>query len=39
MGTSKRIFLVDGNAIAYRSYYAFIQRPLITAQGQPTSAV
>jgi DNA polymerase I len=39
MGISKRIFLVDGNAIAYRSYYAFIQRPLMTATGQPTSAV
>ncbi len=39
MSTSQRLFLIDGNAIAYRSYYAFIQRPLITAKGQPTSAV
>ena len=39
MGSPKRLFLIDGNAIAYRSYYAFIQRPLITAKGQPTSAV
>jgi DNA polymerase-1 len=39
MSSSKRLFLIDGNAIAYRSYYAFIQRPLITAKGQPTSAV
>jgi DNA polymerase-1 len=39
MSSSKRLFLIDGNAIAYRSYYAFIQRPLVTAKGQPTSAV
>lgn len=39
MSTSKRMFLVDGNAIAYRSYYAFIQRPLTNAKGQNTSAV
>ena len=39
MSSTKRLFLIDGNAIAYRSYYAFIQRPLITAKGQPTSAV
>ncbi len=39
MGSSKRLFLVDGNAIAYRSYYAFIQRPLTNAKGQNTSAV
>jgi DNA polymerase-1 len=39
MSSSKRLFLVDGNAIAYRSYYAFIQRPLTNAKGQNTSAV
>ena len=39
--TSKpeRLFLIDGNAIAYRSYYAFIQRPLMNARGENTSAV
>ncbi len=39
MSSFKRLFLIDGNAIAYRSYYAFIQRPLVTAKGQPTSAI
>lgn len=39
MSSSKRLFLVDGNAIAYRSYYAFIQRPLTNSKGQNTSAV
>ncbi len=39
MSTSQRLFLIDGNAIAYRSYYAFIQRPLINSKGQNTSAV
>ena len=39
MSSSKRLFLVDGNAIAYRSYYAFIQRPLVNSKGQNTSAV
>ncbi|MCX6133618.1 MAG: DNA polymerase I [Ignavibacteriales bacterium] len=39
MKPTHRVFLVDGNAIAYRSYYAFIQRPLTNAKGQNTSAV
>jgi DNA polymerase-1 len=39
MSASKRLFLIDGNAIAYRSYYAFIQRPLFNSKGQNTSAV
>ncbi|HTY37617.1 MAG TPA: DNA polymerase I [Bacteroidota bacterium] len=39
MSSSHRVFLIDGNAIAYRSYYAFIQRPLMNAKGQNTSAV
>jgi DNA polymerase-1 len=39
MSTPERLFLIDGNAIAYRSYYAFIQRPLMNAKGENTSAV
>ena len=39
MSTRERLFLIDGNAIAYRSYYAFIQRPLMNARGENTSAV
>jgi DNA polymerase I len=39
MNPTHRVFLLDGNAIAYRSYYAFIQRPLTNSKGQNTSAV
>ncbi len=35
----KKMFLVDGHAIAYRAYYAFIKNPLTNAAGQPTGAV
>jgi DNA polymerase-1 len=31
--------LVDGTALAYRSYYAFIRRPLIDSSGRNVSAV
>jgi DNA polymerase-1 len=34
-----KLFLIDGMAIAYRSYFAFIQRPLINSKGQNTSAI
>ncbi|MEK6566345.1 MAG: 5'-3' exonuclease H3TH domain-containing protein, partial [Bacteroidota bacterium] len=37
--TTQRLFLIDGMAIAYRSYFAFIQRPLVNAKGENTSAV
>lgn len=33
------LFLVDGHALAYRSYYAFIRRPLVNSRGEETSAV
>ena len=33
------LFLVDGHALAYRSYYAFIRRPLVNSKGEETSAV
>ncbi len=36
---AKTLYLIDGMAIAYRSYYAFIQRPLINSRGENTSAV
>lgn len=35
----ERLFLLDGMALAYRSYFAFIQRPLINSRGENTSAV
>ncbi len=37
--SDKKLFLVDGHAIAYRAYFAFIKNPLTNAAGQPTGAV
>ena len=34
----KTLYLVDGTALAYRSYYAFIRNPLINSRGEDTSA-
>ncbi len=36
--TPRRLFLVDGYALIYRSYYAFINRPLTNSAGENTSA-
>ncbi|MBK7243157.1 MAG: DNA polymerase I [Saprospiraceae bacterium] len=35
----KKLFLLDGHAILYRSHYAFIARPLINSKGLNTSAI
>lgn len=35
----KKMFLIDGSALAYRSYFAFIKNPLITSKGEDTSTV
>jgi DNA polymerase I len=35
----ERLFLIDGFALAYRSFYAFQKRPLINSKGQNTSAI
>ncbi|MCZ7556570.1 MAG: DNA polymerase I [Bacteroidia bacterium] len=35
----ERLFLIDGMAIAYRAYFAFINRPLINSKGLNTSAL
>ena len=35
----KSLYIIDGHALAYRSYYAFIKNPLTNSQGKPTSAV
>ena len=37
--TGKTLFLVDGSAIFYRAYFAFIRNPLINSRGENTSAV
>ncbi len=39
MPTPERLFLLDGMALAYRAYFAFITRPLINSKGENTSAV
>lgn len=33
-----KLFLVDGSALVYRSYFAFIKNPLINSKGENTSA-
>jgi DNA polymerase-1 len=35
----RQLFLIDGHALIYRSYFAFIRNPLINSKGQNTSAV
>ncbi len=35
----KKIFLIDGMAMAYKAYFAFINRPLRNSKNQNTSAV
>lgn len=35
----KKLFVIDGHALCYRAYYAFIKNPLINSQGQNTSAI
>ena len=34
-----RIFLIDGTALAYRGYFAFIHNPLKNSRGEDTSAI
>jgi DNA polymerase I len=36
--SKKSIYLIDGSALAYRSHFAFIRRPLINSKGMNTSA-
>ncbi len=35
----KKLFLIDGSAIAYRAYFAFINNPLRNSRGENTSAI
>jgi len=35
----KKFVIIDALAMAYKAYYAFINRPLVTSKGEPTSAV
>ena len=38
MSNQQRLFLLDAMALAYRSHFVFISRPLINSKGQNTSA-
>jgi DNA polymerase I len=35
----KKLYIVDGHALCYRAYYAFIQNPLLNSKGQNVSAI
>jgi len=35
----EKIFLIDSMGIAYRSYFAFVQNPLINSKGENTGAI
>jgi len=39
MRNKKTLYLIDGSAIAYRSYFGMIKNRLATSSGQPTGAV
>ena len=39
MNTFDKLFLIDGMALIYRSYYAMIKNPLISSSGLNTSAI
>lgn len=36
---TKRFVIIDAMALLYKAYFAFINRPLVTSKGEPTSAV
>lgn len=36
---NKKLFLIDGTALIYRAYFAFIRNPLYTSEGMNTSAM
>lgn len=39
MAKKKKFVIIDAMALAYKAYFAFINRPLKTKSGEPTSAV
>ena len=36
---NKKFVIIDAMAVAYRAYFAFINRPLSNSKGEPTSAI
>lgn len=39
MKKAPRLFLIDGSALFYRAYFAFIRKPLFNSKGENTSAI
>jgi DNA polymerase I len=39
MNPGGNLFIVDGHALAYRAYFAFIRNPLVNSKGENTGAV
>jgi len=37
--TKKKFVIIDALAMAYKAYFAFMNRPLVSSKGEPTSAV
>ncbi|MDH3891592.1 MAG: DNA polymerase I [candidate division Zixibacteria bacterium] len=37
-GSKGSVYLIDGSAVFYRAYFAFIRNPLINSKGEDTSA-
>ena len=35
----EKLYVIDGHALCYRAYYAFIRNPLFNSSGQNTSAI
>lgn len=38
MSDRKRLYLIDGTALVYRAYFAFMRNPLVSSKGENTSA-
>jgi DNA polymerase-1 len=39
MSKTERLFIIDGHALAFRSFYAFINQPMTTSRGEDVRAV
>jgi DNA polymerase-1 len=39
MSEARELYLIDGSALAYKSYFAFARNPLTNSKGENTSAV
>jgi DNA polymerase-1 len=39
MSPAEQLFIIDGHALAYRAYFAFIRNPLVNSRGENTGAV